>query len=107
MQRAGIRKDIQELKRVADLGNKQSGDNRIKNMTDEELQQVIDDNFRSMGFESAVIFYECAKKFILEKDKQANVSHEYAISKRIFELFKDFKTRDEFMRKYSSLELME
>ena len=107
MQRSGIRKDIQELKRVAAFENKQSGDNRIKNMTDEELQQVIDDNFRSMGFESAVIFYECAKKFILEKDEQANVSHEFAIHKRIFELLEDFKIFEEFMLKYSSLELME
>ena len=107
MQITGIRKDIRELKRVADLENKQSEDNRIKNMTDEELQQTIDDDLRSMGFESAVNFYECAKKFILEKDEQANVSHEFAIHKRIFELLEDFKIFEEFMLKYSSLELME
>jgi len=107
MQITGIRKDIRELKRVADLENKQSEDNRIENMTDEELQQVIDDGLRSMGFESEVNFYECAKKFILEKDEQANVSHEFAIHKHIFELPEDFKIFEEFMLKYSSLELME
>lgn len=100
MQIQGIRKDIQELKRLVALENKQLEDNRIKNMTEEELQQAIDDDLRSMGFESEVIFYECAKKFILEKDEQANVSHEFAIHKHIFELFKDFKIFEDFMLKY-------
>jgi hypothetical protein len=107
MQRSGIRKDIHELKRMAAFESKQFADSRIENMTTEELNRLIEEDIRIMGFESRATYYECAKKFILEKDEQANVSHEYAISKRLFELFKDFKLIDEFMLRFSSLELME
>jgi len=100
----GIKKDIMELKRVVALESKQSKDSRIKNMTGEELQQAIEEDLRIIGFESEAYFMECAKVFILEKDGQANVSHEYAIQRRIFELFEDFKIFEEFMLKYSSLE---
>ena len=107
MQITGIRKELHELKRVAAINKKQSEDDRIKNMTDEELQQAIEEGSKSLGFASNAYFYECAKKFILEKDEQANVSHEYAIHKRVFELFEYLKTWEEFMLKYSSLELTE
>jgi hypothetical protein len=104
MQITGIRKDIQELKRVVAFENKQSEDDRIKNMTDEELQQSIKDDLRRIGFESEAHYLDCAKQFILEKDEQANVSHEYAIHKHIAELCEDFKIHEEFMLQYSSLE---
>lgn len=107
MQITGIRKDILELKRIAAFESKQLEDSRIKNMTDEELQQAIEEDIRSMGFESQAHFYECAKQFILENDEQANVSHEFAIHKRIYELFEDFKIFEVFMLKYSILELTE
>lgn len=107
MQVPGIRKDIQELKWVAAFESKQLADSRIKNMTTEELNQLIEEDLRIMGFESQANYYECAKKFILENDENANVSHECAILKHISELFKDFKLIEEFIVKYSSLELME
>lgn len=107
MQMSGIRKDIQDLKRMAAFESKQLADSRIKNMTTEQLNRLIEEDTRILGFESQANYYECAKKFFLEKDGQANVSHEYAIQKHMSELFKDFKLIDEFMRKFRSLELME
>jgi len=107
MQIQGIKKDILELKRITVLEIKQSKDSRIKNMTDEELQQAIEEDLRIIGFESESHYLECVKKFILEKDEQANVSHEFAIHKRISELFEDIKIWGELMLKYSSVELTE
>lgn len=102
-----LKKDILELKRVAALENKQAEDVRIKNMTDEELQEEIKKELEKLGFESEEDFYEAAKKFILEKDEHANVSHDFAISERIFEMFKDLKLFEEFIIKYSRVELTE
>ena len=47
-----LKKDILELKRAVAFQNKQSGDSRIKNMTDEELQENITNNLAKLGFES-------------------------------------------------------
>ena len=102
-----MKKEIMELKRAAALENKQSEDNRIKNMTDEELQEECTRELEKLGFESEAHFYECAKMFILEKNEQVNMSNEYAVHKRIFELFENFKMFEEFMFKYSSLEWSE
>ncbi len=102
-----MKMELEELKRVVDIENKQSENNRIKNMMDEELRQAIAEELQRLGFESDAHFYECAKNLILEKDARANVSHVFAISERIFELFEDFKIYEEFMLKYSSLELTE
>jgi hypothetical protein len=107
MQITGIKKDIIELKRLASLEKKQSKDDKIKNLTDAELQEEINQELAKMGFESEEEFLDAAKNFILEKDPQANVTHDYAIHKRIFELFEDCKLVEEFMLKYSSVELTE
>lgn len=102
----GLRKDIQELKHAAALEKKRSEDSRIENMTDEELRSAIEDDIRSMGFESEAHYLDCAKKFILKKDPHANVTHDYAVHKHIAELCEDFKILEEFMLKYSSLECL-
>ena len=92
-----MKKELLELKRVAALENKNSEDCRIKNMTDEELQDEIDRDLKKLGFRSQADFIEGAKNFVLENDPGANVTHDYAI-----ELTEDFKVFDEFMQKYSS-----
>ncbi len=102
-----MKKELEVLQRVADLKNNQAEDLRIKNMTDEELQEELNKELEKLGFESEEEFNEAAKKFILEKDPQANVSHVFAINDRIFEMVKDFKLFEEFMIKYSSVELTE
>lgn len=104
---SSLKKDIIELKRVAALKNNQDEDLRIKNMTDEELQEELKKELENLGFGSEEEFNEAAKKFILEKDPLANVSHVFAINDRIFEMVKDFKLFEEFMIKYSSVELTE
>lgn len=103
----GLRKYILELKSAANFEYRHSEDYRIKNMADEELQEEINRELDELGYESEESYLEAAKKFLLEKDSQANVTHDYAIHKRIFELFEDVKIWEEFMLKYSSLELTE
>ena len=100
-----MKKDIIELKKAAAIENKQSEDYRIKNMTDEELQDEIDRDLKKLGFKSQADFIEAAKNFVLVHDPGANVTHDYAIEKRFFELTEDFKVFEEFLRKYSILEL--
>jgi len=100
-----MKKELLELKRAAALENKNSEDYRIKNMTDEELQDEIDRDLKKLGFKSQADFIEAAKNFVLVHDPGANVTHDYAIEKRFFELTEDFKAFEEFLRKYSSLEL--
>jgi hypothetical protein len=97
-----MKKELLELKRVAALENKNSEDCRIKNMTDEELQDEIDRDLKKLGFRSQADFIEGAKNFVLENDPGANVTHDSAIENRFFELTEDFKVFDEFMQKYSS-----
>ncbi|WP_048049151.1 hypothetical protein [Methanosarcina mazei] len=100
-----MKKELLELKRAAALENKNSEDYRIKNMTDEELQDEIDRDLKKLGFKSQADFIEAAKNFVLVHDPGANVTHDYAIEKRFFELTEDFKVFEEFLRKYSILEL--
>lgn len=86
------------MKQIAALEKKQAEDDRIKNMTDEELQEEINRELAELGFSSEEEFNDAAKKFILEKDPQANVTHNYAINERFFELIEDFKMFEEFMQ---------
>lgn len=102
-----MKKEILGLKRAAALESKQAENNRLKNMTDEELQEECTKELQKLGFESEAYFYDCAKKFILEKGTGANVTNEYAVHDRIFELFENSEICEEFMQKYSSLELTE
>lgn len=95
------------MKQIAALEKKRAEDDWIKNMTDEELHQAIIDDLAKMGFESEEAYLDAAKKFILEKDPKANVTHDVAIYNRIFELIEDFEIFEEFMQKYSSVELTE
>lgn len=102
-----LRKEIEILKNTAASQIKKQSEVDLSKLTDEELRQAIEEDIHSLGFESSAYFLECAKNFILEKDLNANVSHEFAIISRVFELFEDFKMWEEFMQKYSSLELTE
>jgi hypothetical protein len=102
-----LKRDIKQLKQIAAIEKKQSENDYLKNLTDEELQEQIDNELAKLGFKSQEEFYDAAKKFILEKDEHANVTHEIAINKHIFELFKDCKMFEEFMLKYSSVEWTE
>lgn len=100
-----MKKELLELKRAAALENELVVNNRLKNITDEELQDEIDRDLKKLGFKSQADFIEAAKNFVLENDPGANVTHDYAIEKRFFELTDDFNVFDEFLQKYSSLEL--
>lgn len=100
-----MKKEFLELKRAAALENELAVNSRLKNITDEELQDEIDRDLKKLGFKSQADFIEAAKNFVLENDPGANVTHDYAIEKRFFELIEDFKVFEEFLQKYSSLEL--
>jgi hypothetical protein len=102
-----MRKDIEHLKQAAKMELKRAENDWIKNMTDEELQEKLNRELAELGFKSEEEFNDAAKKFTLENDPDANVTHDYAVNKRIFELFKDFRMFEEFMLKYSSVEWTE
>lgn len=102
-----MKKDLQELKKFSSIMQRNAVDEWLKNATDEELQAELDSDLEKLGFESEEEFHDAAKKFILEKDEHADVSCDSTTHIHIFELFEDIGMFEEFMMKYSSLELME
>lgn len=98
-----LKKELLELKRAAALENKNSEDYRIKNMTDEELQEAINQDLKKLGFNSYAEYLEAVNDFVFEKDPQTNMTNDIAVYNRFSELTEDFKIFAEFMQKYSSL----
>jgi hypothetical protein len=97
-----MKKELLELKRVAALENKNSEDYRIKNITDEELQEAINQDLKELGFNSYAEYREAVNNFVFEKDPQTNMTNDIAVDNRFSELTEDLKMFDEFMQKYSS-----
>lgn len=85
MSLTGIRKDILELKRVAAFEKKQFEDDRVKNMTDEELQQVIDEELAIMGFKSEEELCDAAKKYCVENGLKKIFYNDYNVHDFLFE----------------------
>lgn len=102
-----IKKEIKELKKSASIEQKNADAERLKSLTDEELQEAINQDLFFLGFNTQAEFNEAVKKFVSEKDPQTNIENDYAIEKRFFELIEDFKIFEEFVQKFSSLELDE
>lgn len=80
-----IRKDILELKQIAALEKKPAEDDRIKNMTAEELQQAINDEFAKLGFKSEEDLFDAAKRYFAENGLKTSFSNEYQLREYIFE----------------------
>lgn len=80
-----MKKELLELKKAAALENKQAEDNRIKNMTDEELQAEIDKELHNMGFRSTDEFYTSAKEYFAEHGLKTVFYNDYAVHDYLFE----------------------
>jgi hypothetical protein len=107
MQISGMRKDIQELKKAALIEKKQAEDDWVKNLTDEELQEEINQDLAKLGFKSEEEFYESAKKYLAENGLKIEFCNDYVfqdyVSEQLLDHSKDYL--EDFVKKYGNPEL--
>lgn len=105
----GIRKDVQELKRVASFESEQSNKNRLKKLTDEDLQEELDKELAKLGFESIEEFYDSAKKYFAENGLKTEFNNDYEFQDYVSEklLKRSENYLEDFVLKYGNSELLE